>query len=249
MATQTPESARTSVELKFLVHDSELFFVHASGEASCRVVLAEMIHRSDGRLLEYFTVEGAAADTVLAAAAAASAIDDARLIREEDGESLFEFVVSGPCVGGSLADVGAVVRDVVAEDGVGNVVADVPPHADAREVIETIRERHDAELFARRERERPAPEFTSREFRAMLADRLTDRQRETLRTAYAGGYFDWPRESTAEECAEALGIAQPTFTQHLRVSQQKLLGALFDEAQPNDGSDASWASDPSTLYE
>lgn len=237
MATKEAEPTETSIELEFRVHDRALFFVRASSDADCRVSLAEMVHRSDGRLLEYFTVRDTPPDRVLAAAADASAIDDARLIREGDGEALFEFVISGPCVGGTLADAGAVVREVVAESGVGRVVADVPPHADARQVVETVRERHDAELVARRERDRPAPEFTCREFRAKLTDLLTERQLETLRTAYAGGYFAWPRESTAEECAEALGISQPTFAQHLRACQEKLLGALFDESGRGDGSE------------
>lgn len=223
-----PEPLETSIEMRLRVPDRELFFVRASADAHCRVALAEMVHRSDGRLLEYFTVEGASPERVLEAAGGASAVDDARLIREDVGESLFEFVISGPCIGGTLADTGAVVRDVTAENGVGHVVADVPDHADASQVVETVLGRHDAELVARRERDRPAPEFTCREFRATLADRFTDRQMETLRTAYACGYFAWPRESTAEECAEALGIAQPTFTQHLRTGQAKLLGTLFD---------------------
>lgn len=237
MATQEPEPAETSIELEFRVRDRELFFVRASADADCRVTLAEMVHRSDGRLLEYFTVEAAAPDRVLGAAGAAPAIDDARLIREGDRETLFEFVISGPCIGGTLADSGAVVREVFADNGVGRVVADVPPHADALRVVDTVRERHDAELNARRQRDRPAPEFTSRAFRATLADRLTERQLETLRTAYAGGYFAWPRESTAEECAEALGITQPTFTQHLRTGQEKLLEALFEDSGTRD---ASW---------
>lgn len=236
MAIQDPEPAGTSVELEFEVHDRELFFVRASEAANCRVTLVEMIHRSDGRLLEYFAVHGADPQRVLSAAEDASGIDEAHVVRHEaaERETLFEFIVSGPCIGGTLADAGAVVRDVVAVGGKGRVVADVPPHADVREVVETVRERHDADPVAHRERDRQAPDFTGREFRATLTDRLTDRQLEVLRTAYTSGYFSWPRESTAETCADALGIAQPTFTQHLRISQQKLLTILFDDIDEQD---------------
>lgn len=244
MAVQIPESQGTSIELRFQVADRELFFVRASAAAGCRVELAEMIQRSDGRLLEYFTVEGAASDHVIAAATGAAGIDDARVIRDDDGGTLYEFVVSGPCIGGTLADAGAVVREVVADDGRGHVVADVPAHADVGQVIDLVRERHDAELLARRERDRPMPEFTAREFRATLADRLTERQLETLRTAYASGYFSWPRESTAEDCAEALGISQPTFTQHIRAAHAKLVGALFDVAGTDDPVETAWAGGP-----
>lgn len=233
MATQDHQPAETAVELEFRVRDRDLFFVRASGRGA-RVALAEMVQRSDGRLLEYFTVEGVSPDPVRAAAERAPGIDDARLVRRVEGHHLFEFVVAGPCVGATLADAGAVVREAVAEDGVGRVLADVPPHADAGRVVETVRARHDAELLARRERDRPAPEFTRQAFCVRLADRLTDRQLEVLRTAYAGGYFTWPRESTAEECAEALGVTQPTFTQHLRASERKVLGALLEDLPGGD---------------
>lgn len=232
MGIQEIEPTRTSVELEFQVQDEDLFFVRASALANCRVQLAEMVHRSDGRLLEYFTVAGTTPDDVLDAAATASAIDDARVIHTADEESLVEFVISGPCIGGTLADEEAVVREVVAVDGVGRVVAYVPDHVDVRDVVETVRECHDVDLLARRERDRPAPAFTGREFRDRLRDQLTQRQWETLRTAYASGYFDWPRGSTAEDCADALGIAQPTFAEHIRACQRKLLDALLDDAEP-----------------
>lgn len=230
MATQDATAGETSTELEFAVSDRDLFFIRASDAAECRVDLEEMVQRSDGRLLEYFTVEDTDPERVLDAADVASGIDGARVVREGDREALYEFVVSGPCIGGTMADAGAVVRSVVAVDGIGRVVGDVPSHADASRVVETVSQRHGADLVARRERERPAPEFTSQAFRATLTDLLTDRQYEALRTAYACGYFAWPRRSTAQECADALGIAQPTFTQHLRAGKRKLMGALFETA-------------------
>lgn len=61
-----------------------------------------------------------------------------------------------------------------------------------------------------------------------LLDDLTDRQQEVLRVAYHAGYFDWPRERTAEEVADSLGIAAPTLHAHIRKAESSLLAALFD---------------------
>lgn len=230
----------TSVELEFQVRDRNLFFVSVSEEASCRVALAEMIHRSDGRLLEYFTVDEATRERVFTAAEAATGIDDARAIRDDGDTTLYEFVVAGPCIGGTLADAGAIIRKVVAIGGTGRVIAEVPPHADTQQVAERVVDRHDAELIARRQRDRAAPEFTEQTFREKLIESLTDRQFEALRTAHASGYFDWPRESSSEECAEALGISQPTFTQHLRAAQAKLSAALFEGATIDDTVNGDW---------
>ncbi|MFB6168167.1 MAG: helix-turn-helix domain-containing protein [Haloferacaceae archaeon] len=58
-------------------------------------------------------------------------------------------------------------------------------------------------------------------------DRLTDRQRQALKMAFHAGYFDFPRRTDARTVAAEIGIAQSTFSQHLRVAEQKLLEELF----------------------
>jgi predicted DNA binding protein len=66
-------------------------------------------------------------------------------------------------------------------------------------------------------------------FRASLESELTDRQNAVIGAAYRAGYFDWPRESTAEEVAEGLGMAPPTFHEHLREAERKLADIYLDE--------------------
>jgi len=60
--------------------------------------------------------------------------------------------------------------------------------------------------------------------------RLTDRQREVLRTASELGYFEYPRGANAEAVARELDIAPSTFRQHLNAAQSKLLGAILEGA-------------------
>lgn len=230
MGTTTTDATGSAVEVEFQLRDRDCFFVDASAAADCRVELEHLVNRSDGRLLEYFTVEGAAPDRVLSMAGDAAVIDRVRLISRGVDGGLFEFVVSGPCVTTALADTGAIARSVSAEGGTGRVVADVPAHVEVRQVVDQFRARHpDAELVACRTAEDPVPVRTERGAHATLAGRLTDKQLEALRTAYLSGYFSWPRRSSAEECAEALGIAQPTFSQHIRTAQEKVIGGLFDD--------------------
>jgi predicted DNA binding protein len=52
-----------------------------------------------------------------------------------------------------------------------------------------------------------------------------------METAMVSGYFEWPRESTAEEVAESLGISAPTFHEHLRSGERKLVESFFAEAE------------------
>ena len=59
--------------------------------------------------------------------------------------------------------------------------------------------------------------------------RLTDRQREVLRTAHAMGYFEYPRGANATAVADELGIGVSTFAEHLAAAQRGLLDDLLRE--------------------
>ena len=58
--------------------------------------------------------------------------------------------------------------------------------------------------------------------------RLTDRQREVVRTAQRLGYFEYPRETDAEAVAAAVGIARSTFAEHLAAAQRRVFDELVD---------------------
>ncbi len=52
---------------------------------------------------------------------------------------------------------------------------------------------------------------------------LTQRQLEVLRTAHEAGFFEWPREANGDEVADQLGIAAPTFHEHIRRAERGLI--------------------------
>ena len=58
--------------------------------------------------------------------------------------------------------------------------------------------------------------------------RLTDRQREVVRTAQRLGYFEYPRGADAEAVAAAVGIARSTFAEHLAAAQRRVFDELVD---------------------
>lgn len=73
---------------------------------------------------------------------------------------------------------------------------------------------------------RPAGE--TGESSTALLSALTDRQREVLSTAFAGGYYDRPKGITGDGLADRLDVSRSTVHQHLRTAEQKLLARLFD---------------------
>jgi PAS domain S-box-containing protein len=216
------------VELEFRLTDSDSFYVAAGEQLDCRVALEGMAAGPEGSLLFYDAVTGTDPESVLEFAEEWDAVENARLVSDRDDESLFEFTMSGSSLVVTLSEYGAKTKSAVSEDGGATVVAELPADVDVRGVVERVQAKFpDVELVAKRDKERELR--TTREFRQDFDQRLTDTQRTALRAAYFAGYYEWPRESNAEEVADSLGISSPTFHQHIRKAQRELLEAFFDE--------------------
>lgn len=224
----------TVVELTFRLTDTDDALVAASARLDCSLAVEGVVPLAEGALLCYVGVEGAAPGDLLAVAADRADLADGRIVHEAaDEESteggLVELAVEGGSSLLSLTERGATIRTATFEEGVGRLVAEIAPDEEVREVVAAVGEAFpDSELLAKRERQRPVE--TAGEFRSALHERLTDRQRTALRVAHHGGYFRSPRDSTAEELAEGLGISSPTLHYHLRAAQGKLVEAFLDEA-------------------
>jgi HTH-type transcriptional regulator, bacterioopsin transcriptional activator and related proteins len=218
------------VELEFSCRDDGSFFVEAARQLDCRFELDSLVLLSKTTQLYYVRVEGASPADVFALADADPGIDDCRLIETGETACRIEFVVEGSSPTLTLTEYGATVREAVFEAGEATITAECAADADLRTIVSGLRSVFpDSELIGKRDTERPVQ--TGREFREGLEERLTGRQEAALKAAYSGGYYDWPRESTAEEIADAMGISSPTLHSHLRKGQRELLRTFFDEPE------------------
>ncbi|MFU8867447.1 bacterio-opsin activator domain-containing protein [Natronococcus sp.] len=214
------------VELEFRFQDADLSFVRLAAEADGRVELESVVGRGDGLIRGLFTVEGTSVERVLELASRAPEVTETSLVTERDDARLFACTFTRDSIVSQLLEYGAAVRSMEGDpDGI-SVVAELPGDADVRRVVDAISASFPgAKLLRRRHADRrPRTRF---EFLAEVERRLTDRQWEVLRTAYASGYYETPRESSGAEVAAVLGIAQPTFNHHLHAAQRKLLTVLF----------------------
>ncbi|MFP8953594.1 bacterio-opsin activator domain-containing protein [Natrialbaceae archaeon A-arb3/5] len=221
------------VELDIVCRDTKSFFVEASRTLDCRFELDSLVSLSESTQLYYLRLEDASPAEVFDLAAADPGIGDCRLIETDERGSRLEFVVSGSSPTLTLTEYGVTVLDAVFEGGTATITAECAADADLRTIVDGLRASFpDSELAGKRETERTVR--TAREFREGLKDRLTDRQEAALRAAYSGGYYDWPRESTAEEVADAMGISSPTLHNHLRKAQHELLQTFFEGPSDDD---------------
>lgn len=212
------------LELEFVVgHDGP--FLRASTEHDCRFVIENPVHASDGRVVNYLTVEGA--DPAVGAAAAES-LDTLESMRRLDGDDGPDFELKWRrSVFQYLAEAGARGTRGTIEDGVGRMVVEAPGDVDVRRVTKAMETRFgEAELSAKRERERA--EVPWWRVHGDISATLTDRQRAVLQAAYYSGYYEWPRDVDAETLAETLDVASTTLLQHLRKGHGRVLEAMFE---------------------
>ncbi|USZ69887.1 PAS domain S-box protein (plasmid) [Halorussus salilacus] len=216
------------VEIEFSVHDGDGYFARVAREEECSFSLEGLTMTSDGSFVYFMTADGIDLDRVRESADAADDIESVRVVNKHEDGHLFEFVYTGPSPLPALVDHGGTLREATFDESGGRSVVELPRNADVRSVVESIVGIvPGAEVVAQRERQRP--ERTVQEFRTSLEDELTDRQRSALEAAFYAGFFEWPRESTGEEVSESLGVSAPTFHQHLRVGERKLLASFLDE--------------------
>ncbi|MFC6836746.1 bacterio-opsin activator domain-containing protein [Halomarina ordinaria] len=220
--------ADTVTELT-LETDDETFLGTTAAALDCSFRLEGLAPVGGGALLHYVTLRGASPDAALERAAGAPDVEDARLVSDRaDGASLELVLTDSPAQ--ALVARGGTVRDLTASGGTVRLVGEVASDATVREVVGGVREAYPrTRLVAKHERERSARD--AEPFAAGLDGGLTDRQASVLRAAYYAGYFEWPRESTAEELADSVGVSSPTLHNHLRRAQQKLLTAYLDEGE------------------
>lgn len=223
--------ADTVVRLSFRCSDERAVLVRLSGALDCSFTLTGLVPSEDGALLAFLWLEDARPDDVFARATSSDAVDSARLVRSGEDGALIEFVLTTASPALTLVECGGSLTELTAASGRERLTAEFVPDVDVREVVESVESAFpDSEMVTKREVERSVQ--TDTEFRQTLDDTLTDKQRSALRAAHLSGYFDWPRGSTAEELAESLGVTSPTFHNHLRRAQRKLLGTYLEDGEP-----------------
>jgi len=220
--------ADTVTELTFEGTGSDELLVDCSQRVGATVSLEGYTQTDDDVWLVYLSIDGESPEEVAAFLRDRPGIDDAWVIESgEDGGGV-GLRDRSPSFLQSVLSAGATLQEATATDGVLRAVVEVPGSADVRNVVDLLRDDYPSiEFVAQHDRDRPVR--TVAEFRDGLEAGLTGRQRAALQAAYYAGYFDWPRESTAEDVAESMGISSATLHNHLRKAQHRLLSLFFDE--------------------
>ncbi|GAA0253275.1 helix-turn-helix domain-containing protein [Haladaptatus pallidirubidus] len=90
------------------------------------------------------------------------------------------------------------------------------------QALEDIEDAYDADITI----ERFTTSHTPSGMQDLPSDGLSPRQREAFQLARTRGYYDYPRNVTAQDLADEFGISRTTFLEHLRKAERELLTGI-----------------------
>lgn len=215
------------VEVDVAIEDSRLVTTRAVSDLDASVEFVGAVPGSDDRLRAFLRIEGTDEPVVKDRLEGLESVQAVRGLSNGSGPGLYQLSLAAPPLVEIVQRNDARIRELTAADGVTTVTAVLEGDTDVRTLIEDLTGAYpDTTLVARRSNAEPVE--TRETFRDRLLEELTEKQRDALRTAYFGGFFEWPRVSTSEELAETRGIAASTFQHHLRAAERKVFGAVLE---------------------
>ena len=215
------------VELSFEVTDPELFYIQVTAEFDCSCEFRRSIPVQNGQLMHYHRIAGAEPAAVVEFADEFDHVDSARAVAEDDDGFVLQTVTDASPADRAL-QAGATYRTAVSEDGTGRLVIEAPQSADIRGIVAALEDVFaTVDLRSKREHERAIE--TATEVHESVEGALTNKQQAAVEAAFFAGYYNWPREITAEELSELMGISSSTLHQHLRNGIREILTVFVNE--------------------
>lgn len=229
MAFRESAEATSVVEVEFQTTDSSYPLTELSERTGCRVVLEQFMPGKDTGYYSYYQITGESPHEIAEILEDYDGMD-VFLVDAGERRGLFEVRIHDDdrYFAPLLTEAGALLSQMWTVDGESHLLAQVPESTSAAEVIQLVLENHPSmTVVAKRQKPYSAPLFTQELFEEAIRNELTDRQQEVLFAAYTRGYFETPRRTAGEDVAADLGISPPTFSEHLRAAERKILAMLF----------------------
>ncbi len=210
------------VELEFRIRNvGEVFGLDT--ELTGTMTLDDLVPLADDEYLVYGTASETGIESL---AALVDVVDHWQSVEFTDDEPPvgFELRLSDPPILSEIAAYGGYIDSARIENNEYRLTIHLAPTADVSQVATLVRAAYPGVEMLRRQQLTKRNDTARQQYRR-ITDALTDRQSSALETAYHAGYFEWPREHTAEEIAAKLGVSPATFHQHLRKAHKQ----VFDE--------------------
>ncbi|WP_435348571.1 helix-turn-helix domain-containing protein [Haloarchaeobius sp. HRN-SO-5] len=207
--------------VEFAVTGDDCPFADATSELDTTVHCHPPQYRADGTTLLRFTATSRTDDL-------ASWLDEddriAYLHVSDAGDgSNYRCLSKHPCVIHDLINTGFMAESLEYRNGRGIFSGGVVGYDVLRNVLETTQDAVGVDL------KRVYPLDSSQDELIVKKWDLTPAQEEALRVGLEMNYLSVPREVTATDVADELGISKSAFLERLHRGEQHLLGQIFDD--------------------
>ncbi|WP_136688266.1 bacterio-opsin activator domain-containing protein [Halorhabdus amylolytica] len=220
-------TADVTITVEAELSDPSLFLIDLAGRTAGAIEYRGIHVGDNGAVRFLLAVDAADEETLLAAPDRYDGVTDVSVLSSTDGERVLALVARGAPFVDALTTYGAEIESMSVEPTGIRVRFQVATEQNGRSIVEELESIYDGvELLAYHETESEAT--SPQAFKAAVESELTDRQLTALRTAYASGFFEWPRESDGDDLAEAMDVVPSTYYQHLRTAEKKLVRAFFE---------------------
>jgi predicted DNA binding protein len=224
-------SARNVSEFTFKAHNGGAALATASEQSGCRFVLKGLIQSPETAAVAFLEVSNGTVGT--AREALLSVCDSSvRIVRSDDEDvgGVLSWTVDDGTLLAELNTASTNITKVIADGGTAEYSVEMPSDQNARQLLDRIQSSFPGtSLSSKSQKHRGIDRSLTDPQEGETLETLTDRQKQMLKAAFHGGYFDWPRESTAEEIADTFDISAATFHGHLRKAERSVFTQLFDD--------------------
>jgi len=221
----------TVVTLDFHHPDTNLVLGDVSTACDCELTLEQWVATADEGALYYFSVHNADPARVCDYLRDTPLDGEYTVVREagEDRSPLIElrFATQPKLPTDILHSYGGTMTSARFTDGDLYFGVELPPSVHIRTVVDALREVVPSlELVRKQSVDRPTE--TEHDLQNRISAQLTPKQEAALEAAYARGYYEWPRDTTMEELAEAFDITSASLHYRLRRAHQTIVGTVVE---------------------
>jgi len=212
-----------------LENDSDAPLARVAATTGSVVELEGIVPKADGQHIAFLAV--AEADTAAVAAALEEHVGNSERVREMTDDDLVAVTLDADSPMGLLATMSTNLTSAKTDGSTVIYELEAPSDQVVRRAVNSLQRSFPETTLVSKTRTTDPVDAVSDECTPAVGD-LTTRQEEALEAAFRMGYFDWPREVTAEEVAESMDISAATLHGHLRKAERTVFDSLFDTETP-----------------
>ena len=210
------------------ITSADCYFLRLARATGCSLAFDGLLPHEDSESSVFVRVTDGPVREFESFCSGSRVVDSHRQLTETGDEPLYQIRFSGQFIASLLANYGIILQSITADDDAARIRVGVSPTFSLHRATEIVMSEYSAVEFVAKEVS-DEPIDRSLRFPERYLDTLTDRQEEAIQLAYLSGYYETPKQVTGSDLASMMDISSTAFHNHLRLAEQKLVAAVFED--------------------